>query len=77
MAGICKYGNEPSGSIKCGDFLHYMITGLLLKRTLLYEVIKCPRIQEYKPVFSLKKWKCFVEHLFARLHGVISLKTEK
>ena len=21
LAGACEYGNEPSGSIKCGDFL--------------------------------------------------------
>jgi len=21
MAGTCKYGDEPSGSIKCGEFL--------------------------------------------------------
>ena len=21
MAGVCKCGNEPSGSIKCGEFL--------------------------------------------------------
>jgi len=21
VAGICEFGNEPSGSIKCGEFL--------------------------------------------------------
>jgi len=21
MAGACEYGNEPSGSIKCGEFI--------------------------------------------------------
>ena len=24
MAGACEYGNEPSGSIKCGKFLDYL-----------------------------------------------------
>jgi hypothetical protein len=22
MSGSCDYGNEPSGSMKCGEFLH-------------------------------------------------------
>jgi hypothetical protein len=24
VAGSCAYGNEPSGSIKCGKFLNYL-----------------------------------------------------
>ena len=24
MAGACEYGNEPSGSIKCGEFLELL-----------------------------------------------------
>ena len=24
MAGACEYGNELSGSIKCGEFLDYL-----------------------------------------------------
>jgi hypothetical protein len=24
VAGTCEYGNELSGSIKCGEFLHYL-----------------------------------------------------
>ena len=31
MAGTCKNSNEPSGSIKCGEFLDYVRTGYLLK----------------------------------------------
>jgi len=27
VADICKRGNEPSGSIKCGEFLDYLRTG--------------------------------------------------
>ena len=27
LAETCKYGNEPSGSIKCGEFLDYLQTG--------------------------------------------------
>jgi hypothetical protein len=27
VAGTCICGNEPSGSIKCGDFLDYARTG--------------------------------------------------
>ena len=26
VEGICKRGNEPSGSIKCGEFLDSLIT---------------------------------------------------
>ena len=32
MAGACEYGNELSGSIKCGDFLDELKTGWLLKK---------------------------------------------
>jgi len=31
MAGICECGNEPSGSIKCGEFLDWLITGYFFK----------------------------------------------
>jgi hypothetical protein len=24
MAGSCEHGDEPSGSIKCGEFLYYL-----------------------------------------------------
>jgi len=26
VAGTCESGNEPSGSIKCGEFLDYLKT---------------------------------------------------
>ena len=32
MAGTCECGNEPSGPIKCGEFLDYLRTGLFLKK---------------------------------------------
>jgi hypothetical protein len=32
MAGFCKSGNDPSGSIKCGGFLDYVITFELFKK---------------------------------------------
>ena len=32
MAGTCEYGKEPSGSIKCGEFLDWLKTGWLLKK---------------------------------------------
>jgi len=31
VADACECGNEPSGSVKCGEFLDYMQTSLLLK----------------------------------------------
>jgi hypothetical protein len=31
VAGTCECGNEPSGSIKLGEFLYYLKTGYLLK----------------------------------------------
>jgi hypothetical protein len=27
VAGVCECGNEPSGSIKCGEFLDRLQTG--------------------------------------------------
>jgi len=27
VAGICECGNEPSGSIKCGEFFEWLKTG--------------------------------------------------
>ena len=32
MAGTCEYGNEPSGSMICGEFLDKLRTYLLLKK---------------------------------------------
>jgi hypothetical protein len=32
MAGACEFGNEPSGSIKCGEFLDQLRIGELLKK---------------------------------------------
>ena len=32
MAGTCDFGNEPSGSIKCGEVLDQVKTGQLLKK---------------------------------------------
>ena len=32
VAGTCECCNEPSGSIKCGEFLDYLKTGQLLKK---------------------------------------------
>jgi hypothetical protein len=31
VAGTCKCGNEPSSSLKCGEFLDYLRTGYLVK----------------------------------------------
>ena len=32
VAGTCECGNEPSGSIKCGESLGQLQTGQLLKK---------------------------------------------
>ena len=32
MAGTCKGGNEPLGSMKCGEFLDRLRIGKLLKK---------------------------------------------
>ena len=41
MAGTCKCGNEPSGSIKCGKFRDYLENLFCFsKRTLLHGVSK-------------------------------------
>jgi hypothetical protein len=31
-AGCCKRGNEPSGTIKCGEFLDWLRIGELFKK---------------------------------------------
>jgi len=36
VAGICECGNEPSGSIKCGVFLGWLIIGASQRRTVLH-----------------------------------------
>lgn len=33
MAGFCEYGNEPSGSIDCGEYFDYPTNCQLLKNT--------------------------------------------
>ena len=32
VADACECGNEPSGSVKCGEFLDYLQTSYLLKK---------------------------------------------
>ena len=32
MAGACEYGEEPSGFIKCWEFLDWLKIGYLLKK---------------------------------------------
>ena len=32
VADACEYGNEPSGSMKCGEFLDWLQTSQLLKK---------------------------------------------
>ena len=32
MAGTCECGDEPWGSVKCGEFLDQLQTGQLLKK---------------------------------------------
>ena len=32
MAGFCEYGDEPSGSIKYGEFVEYLRTCQLLRK---------------------------------------------
>jgi len=32
VADTCECGDEPSGSIKCGEFLDHLQTGYLLKK---------------------------------------------
>jgi hypothetical protein len=32
VAGFCGHGNEPLGSIKCGEFLDQLRISLLLKK---------------------------------------------
>ena len=41
MTGTCKCGNEPSGSVKCGEFLDQLRIGS--RRTLLHGVSKYVR----------------------------------
>ena len=32
VAGTCEFGNDPSDSIKCWEFLDYLKTGQLFKK---------------------------------------------
>jgi len=32
VAGTCEYGDEPSGSIKWGEFIDWLKIGCLLKK---------------------------------------------
>jgi len=38
VTGTCKRGNEPSGYIKCGEFLDWLRTGKFSRNTLLHGV---------------------------------------
>jgi hypothetical protein len=38
MVGSCEHGNEPSGSIKAGNFLTIGVTVSFSRRTLLHRI---------------------------------------
>jgi len=60
VAATCKCGNEPSGSIKCGEFLDQLRNGS--RRTLLYGVNKkCVCVLKYV-TFGL-----FTDHCYKSL----------
>ena len=42
MAGTCEYGNEPSGSVKCGQFRDWLSVSrrILLHGVSKYEISK-------------------------------------
>ena len=42
MAGACECGNEPAGSIKCGEFLEKLRTVRFSERTVLHGAV-CKR----------------------------------
>jgi hypothetical protein len=49
VAGTCEYLNEPSGSIKCGEFLNWLRETVSFSSTLLHAV-------------SILTWKQEVAH---------------
>ena len=40
MAGTCEYGDEPSGSVKCGEFLDWLQNQLASQERLPHGVSK-------------------------------------
>jgi hypothetical protein len=59
LAGSCEHGNEPSGSVKCGEFLRRWTTGGFSRRTRLPRVDQSVRGREHEPVNS----KDFIPHI--------------
>jgi hypothetical protein len=63
VAGYCEHGNEPSGSIKGGDFVTIRMTAGLSRRTLLevdvfWVVAQCNAVVENQGFGSHAAWRC-------------------
>ena len=77
MAGSCECSNEPSGFIKCGEFLDQLRMGLLLKNDsaawskymYIYRVSQeeCARLREGVPYVKLYRYN--PKHLCPKLNG--------
>jgi hypothetical protein len=55
VAGNCECGDEPSGFIKCGEFLESLRTGQLLKKD------SSPCSMRKKDIFLFSCGKCYCE----------------
>jgi hypothetical protein len=67
VAGSCKQGNEPSGSINCRVFLDWLRTGQVLGRTMLHGASKQSNEIFWKP----SNWGLLRD---IRVHGSIILE---
>jgi len=58
VTGNCECGNEPSGLIKCGEFLDYLRTVSFTRRTLLHGVSKSPINEKFVTINIYKMLVC-------------------
>jgi hypothetical protein len=74
VAGTCEYGKEPSGSIKCGEFLGYLRQlASFSRRTLLHGVstVRCGFAT------AVNGWNCRTQRIESGTQSIATIILER
>jgi hypothetical protein len=80
VAGSCEHGNEPSGFIKCWEFLEWVSNCWLLKKKLVgyyislkvFQVLPFRCIKKISPVGLYRPFLCVCESVSVRVSVTVS-----
>jgi hypothetical protein len=75
VAGSCEHGNEPSGSIKCGEFLDYLSVLLASQEGLCsMEIVSSKQINKpYQQLMDFFLKSCLLDRRMLRRVNLVIL----